>query len=57
MILQPTGDADGEYRRCGIFNAMDEETSAMIKAGFATQKLEKIEYEESNDYRYTIKII
>jgi hypothetical protein len=36
---------------------MDEETSAMIKAGFATQKLEKIEYEESNDYRYTIKII
>jgi hypothetical protein len=57
MILQPTGGADGEYRRCGVFNAMDEEARAMIKAGFATQKLEKIEYEESNDYRYTIKII
>jgi hypothetical protein len=58
MILQPTGGADGEYQRCGVFNAVDEEARAMIKASFATEKLEKTEYEEeSNDHRYTIKII
>lgn len=58
MLLQPTGGVDGEYQRCGVLNVVDKEGREMINAAFATQRMEKVEYEEVCDtYKYIIRII
>lgn len=58
MILQPTGQADGEYRRRGVLNIINEKARAMIKAGIESQFMAKEEYEKvSTDGTYTIRIV
>jgi Heterokaryon incompatibility protein (HET) len=64
LLLQPTGQAKGQFRRCGILHAISrgaEEKDAMEKAGLLDRSRTKIhdwlEYEEHDGKEYIISII